>query len=39
MVTRVVTEHDVDNVTIHINSDNKLECKTQGGGVNLNATC
>ena len=37
MVTRVVTEHDVDNVTIHINSDNKLECKTQGGGVNLNA--
>ena len=37
MVTRVVTEHDVDNVTIHINSENKLECKTQGGGVNLNA--
>ena len=37
MVARVVTEHDVDNVTIHINSENKLECKTQGGGVNLNA--
>ena len=37
MVTRVVTEHDVDNVTVHINSNNKLECITQGGGVNLNA--
>ena len=36
MVTKVVTENDVDNVTIHINSDNKLECITQGGGVDLN---
>ena len=36
MVTKVVTENDVDNVTIHINSANKLECITQGGGVDLN---
>ena len=27
MVTKVVTEHDVDNVTIIINSENKLEAK------------
>ena len=27
MVTKVVTEHDVDNVTIIINSQNKLEAK------------
>ena len=36
MVTKVVTENDVDNVTIHINSANKLECITQGGGVDFN---
>ena len=36
MVTKIVTENDVDNVTIRINSANKLECITQGGGVDLN---
>ena len=32
MVARVVTEHDVDNVTIHINSENKLGIKTDNSG-------